>query len=221
MKRESADHQNESTESPWPKVLRITGEEFQQSLAVAQLAVKLCELKAHQSKIPVEKENLDPEKFLNEAWELINRAREQVLRPMTETEYLVATDGNTDTLANVVELKLRENKVPFQKLCDPGNNNKNDDLEPVPGVRWTVYRSERAFYNLFQTYWRHLGEQWKAKRIPRLLGSRMREDGDSRARYGRLGRTRQRIVQFLEDERSAAGRLSGTCQWVFRFRAWS
>jgi hypothetical protein len=44
MKTESADGQNESTEAPWPCVPKIVGTEFEQSVAVAQLAVKLCEL---------------------------------------------------------------------------------------------------------------------------------------------------------------------------------
>ena len=71
MKTESADGQNESTEMPWPRVLRIaSSDEFEQSFAVAQLAVKLCDLKIAKSKIPVEKQNLDPKKCLAEAWEL-------------------------------------------------------------------------------------------------------------------------------------------------------
>jgi hypothetical protein len=41
----SADGGNESGEKSWPRVLQIaSSEEFQQSFAVAQLAVKLCEL---------------------------------------------------------------------------------------------------------------------------------------------------------------------------------
>ena len=41
----SADNQNESTEKPWPRLPKIAKLEFQQSFAVAQLAVKLCTLK--------------------------------------------------------------------------------------------------------------------------------------------------------------------------------
>ena len=53
MKAESADGQNESTEAPWPGVLRMERDEFEQSLAVAQLAVKLCDLKTANSKVPL------------------------------------------------------------------------------------------------------------------------------------------------------------------------
>jgi hypothetical protein len=46
MKSTSGDSQNESRETPQcPRVLRIAEDEFQQSVAVAQLAVKLCQLK--------------------------------------------------------------------------------------------------------------------------------------------------------------------------------
>ena len=46
MKAESADGQNESTDVPWPSVLQIaSSDEFEQSFAVAQLAVKLWENK--------------------------------------------------------------------------------------------------------------------------------------------------------------------------------
>ena len=44
LKSGSANNQNESTKKPWPSVLKIAGENFQQSFAVAQLAVKLCHL---------------------------------------------------------------------------------------------------------------------------------------------------------------------------------
>jgi hypothetical protein len=46
MEPASGDDQNESTETPWPRVLQIaSSDEFEQGLAVAQLAVKLWELK--------------------------------------------------------------------------------------------------------------------------------------------------------------------------------
>jgi hypothetical protein len=67
-------------------VVRIDSEEFKQSVAITQLAVKLCELERANPKVPLEKENLDPGKFLGEAWKLIEKAHEHVLRPQTEVE---------------------------------------------------------------------------------------------------------------------------------------
>ena len=107
MKSTSADGQNESTEPPWPSVLRIAGDEFQQSFALAQLAVKLCELKKAELKDkPLERENAVPEKFLEEAWKLIQRAREHVLRPQTTAEYLAATGGTAEAREKVIAHKL-------------------------------------------------------------------------------------------------------------------
>lgn len=159
MKGESADHQTESTESPWPKVLRIAGEEFQQSFSVAQLAVKLCELKVTQSKIPLEKGNVAPEKFLEEAWKLIESAREHVLREQSNDEYLMEHGESNEAAVKLLGRNHRESCVPFEKLCNPERN--QGDTEMIYGVEWKVYRSEREFYDLFQAYWRYIGEQWK------------------------------------------------------------
>jgi hypothetical protein len=68
-----------------PRVLKMSGDEFQQSFAVAQLAVNLYELKQATSK-----DSLDPKTFLVEAWELIQSAREHVSRPQTSGESLKA-----------------------------------------------------------------------------------------------------------------------------------
>jgi hypothetical protein len=66
--RQKGDGEKESTDTEWPKVRKIArSEEFQQSFAVAQQAVKLCELKGAQSTIPLQKDNLDPAKFLEES----------------------------------------------------------------------------------------------------------------------------------------------------------
>jgi hypothetical protein len=52
---------NGANELPeWPSVLKIANDEFQQSVALAQLAVGRCELKKTNSRVPLEKENLDP-----------------------------------------------------------------------------------------------------------------------------------------------------------------
>jgi hypothetical protein len=57
MKPASADGQNESTEKPLPDVLQIaSSDEFEQSFAVAQLAVKLCELEIARRQTSLQKD---------------------------------------------------------------------------------------------------------------------------------------------------------------------
>jgi hypothetical protein len=101
------DNQNESEEAPLSLVLKLTSEEFQQSFAVAQLAVKLCGLKKAELKWPSEKANAKPEKFLEEAWNLIQRAREHVLRPATSVEYMAAKGWTGEALRELVGHRLR------------------------------------------------------------------------------------------------------------------
>jgi len=84
MKPTLGDEQNESTGVQWPRTLKVEPEEFRQCYAAANLAVKLCELKKANSRVPLEKENLEPEKFLDEAWKLIESAREHVSRSQTD-----------------------------------------------------------------------------------------------------------------------------------------
>ena len=101
MKAESADGQNEPTENPWPSVLQIaSSDEFEQSFAVAQLALKLWENKmARLNSKPLEKENVKdkgPAEFLAAAWELIESAGRQVLRPQTSAEYLAEHGGGDE-----------------------------------------------------------------------------------------------------------------------------
>ena len=135
---QKADGENEAAGVERRCVLRIAGsDEFQQCFAVAQLAVKLCEFKKAQSRMVDEIVNLDPKDCLAEAWELIESAREHVLRP---------------TLEDVVERKLRESLIPFKKLCDPKRN--KGDSETIHGVIWKVLTTERGFDDLFWTYWR-------------------------------------------------------------------
>jgi hypothetical protein len=157
MKPTSVNSQIESADPLWPSVLRIKGDEFQQSFAVAQLAVKLCEIKIARSKVPLEKENLTPEKFLAEAWKLIESAREHLLRPQTDVEYLAEQGGNKGALTEVFNRRFET--VPFQKLCDPKRN--KGDSETLDGIEWKVYLSERTFDDLFWKYWHHIGERWK------------------------------------------------------------
>jgi hypothetical protein len=51
MTSASGNSENESTETPeWRSVLRISNDKFQQSVAVAELAVKLCTLQQEKLK---------------------------------------------------------------------------------------------------------------------------------------------------------------------------
>ena len=143
----SADNQNESTEKP--KIAKL---EFQQSFAVAQLAVKLCTLKKAESKAPLERESLTPGNFLAAAWELIQSARKHVSRPQTDAEYLAAHGGSDEATENVLVRSQSKSHIPFQKLCDPKYRNKGVSVT-IHGVTWKVFRSERAFDNLFWSYW--------------------------------------------------------------------
>jgi hypothetical protein len=95
--------------------------------------------------------------------------------------------AETPTLEELLDSKLRESRVPFQKLCDPGRKKEIEETregvtykrtlpdtericiktlsaegkEETICVDWKVYRSLRAFDDLFWAYWRECGEQWK------------------------------------------------------------
>src|SRR5262252_10078169 len=99
MKPTSGDGQNESRETPWPNVPKIaSAEEFHQRLAVAQLAVNLCELEMAKKQTSLQKQNLDPAKFVSQAWKLIEDARGRVLRPQSNAEYLGEHQGSHEAL---------------------------------------------------------------------------------------------------------------------------
>ncbi|HEV3099543.1 MAG TPA: hypothetical protein VGY75_07505 [Candidatus Udaeobacter sp.] len=156
MKTTGADNQNGSAQAQWPEVTKIASEEFLQTYAVAELAVKLCALKKAQSKVPIEKENLDPKDFLAKAWELIQSAREHVLRPKTNAEYLKS--GSDEAAENVTGRILSESRIQFQTLC----NNKeiyteiefhDADTKTIIKKDWKVYGSEAGFKKLFWRYW--------------------------------------------------------------------
>jgi hypothetical protein len=166
MKIAATDNQkNGATDAPWPSVLEIaSSDEFQQSFAVAQLAVKLCEKKRAELKTDLQKESIIPEKFLKEAWELIQSARELVSRPQTHKEYLVAHGGSHESAENVVGSILSASRVSFEKLCDAERNKADTEIIKLSDVEtgktikveWRVYRGkggERAFDNLFWDYW--------------------------------------------------------------------
>jgi len=154
------DSQNESGSAPRSglRVPKVSGEAFQQSFAVAQLAVKLCELKRAGLKTELLKEAETPEKFLEEAWKLIESAREHVLRPATNAEYVAAAGGSYEAMEHVVGRILQASRVSFLTLCDPEYHNKGDSVT-IDGIDWKVYRSERGFYDLFWDYWRDIGEK--------------------------------------------------------------
>jgi hypothetical protein len=68
--------------------------------------------------------------------------------------------GSHEAAENVVKRILSASRVPFEKLCDPEYHNKEDSVT-VHGLTWKLYRSEAGFNDLFQAYWRYIGEQWK------------------------------------------------------------
>jgi len=157
MKTTGADNQNGSTEAQWPSVPKIDNDEFQQSVAVAQLAVKLWEIKIAKLNLsPLEKQKLrdnpDLTQCLGEAWELVQKAREHVLEPQSNAEYLVAHGGSHQAGENVAGRILSPSLVPFKKLCDPEYCNKDDSVT-IHGKDWKVYRSKHGFDDLFWGYW--------------------------------------------------------------------
>ena len=153
--------------SEWPSVLKIANDEFQQSVAVAQLAVKLWENKIARVQGPLEKDKVrdeGPQKFLEEAWKLIQSAREHVLREQTDADYLAAHGGSHEAAENVVGRILSKLRIQFRKLCDPKRNKGGTEIITLSDVEtgktieveWRVYRGEggeRAFNNLFWDYW--------------------------------------------------------------------
>jgi hypothetical protein len=158
--QQSKDGQGDS----WASVLRIPRDHFEQSFALVQIAMRLFEFAYSNSKVPLEKENLGPEKFLAEARQLIESARAHVLRPQTAVEFLIAKDvtgypgPNTDALATIFA-RDKPGVVPFQKLCNP--DRKPGDTEPIEGVSWKVYCSKHGFDDLFWKYWRDIREKWE------------------------------------------------------------
>jgi hypothetical protein len=198
VKQTPQNNESEPSKASWPSVLQIDGDEFQQSVAVAQLAVKLCELKMAKVTAPLEKEKLDPKDFLAEAWKLVESAHEHVLRPQTDLEYLVDAQDDKQRLAEIFERKRRESLIPFQKLCDPKRN--QGDSETIHGVDWKVYRSEPGFNNLFWDYWREVGEKCKSR--DREIGTVEELDTSGKARkvdyYSPA--ERQELAKLARDE---------------------
>jgi hypothetical protein len=162
MKAEPADGQNRSTQMQWQRVPKIASEAFQQSYAVAQLALKLCELeRANPTVKQQDKCSLRPEKFLEEAWKLIDKARDRVLRSETDDEYLARHGGSLEAGKVVVGRILPNVRIPFQRLCDSGRNEGDSEQirvsYPDTGrheeIDWKVLISEKGFDKLFSRYW--------------------------------------------------------------------
>src|SRR5262249_2863106 len=105
----------------------------------------------------LEKQNLDPQNYLAEAWKLIEAAHKHVIRPQGDVEYMVQHEGTKEALAQVLYRRDALSRIPFQELCNPMP--KNDQIE-INGIQWVVYRSERGFTDLFWDYWRDIGEKW-------------------------------------------------------------
>jgi hypothetical protein len=157
MKNAGTDNQkNGTTGALWPSVVKIDNDEFRQSYAVAQLAVNLFELKTAGLKTELLKGAETPKKFLGEAWNLIQKAREHVLRPKTNAEYLQS--GSDDAAENVTEQILSDSRIQFQKLCNDKEVYTEIELhdaatKTVIKTEWKVYHSEAGFKKLFWRYW--------------------------------------------------------------------
>jgi len=202
MKPASGNNQNEM-QADWPRVLKIAStDEFQQSFAVAQLALKLWEAAKTSNVKSIERAS--PKDFLAEAWELIQSAREAVLRPQTNAEYLMQHNGS-DEAAEVVGRILQASHIPFQKLCDPERTKRDseeirmetlspDGKEETICEDWRVYTTEKAFDNLFFAYWHDIGEKWKNPKQAEEQG-KLRVDGNS-------------IQMFSKQERQQLAKLA-------------
>jgi hypothetical protein len=132
-------------------------EEFEQSLEVAQLAVKLYELGKDNPIYKANKTKLGPEQFVVDTWKLIEKARDQV------TISLKTGWSHEEAQAWVGE-QLEASRVPFERLCNPERNKGDTESIKLPdvetgetiGVEWKMYRGEggeRAFDELFWAYW--------------------------------------------------------------------
>jgi hypothetical protein len=218
MKASSADGQSEPKETPWPSVPKISGDEFHQSFAVAQLALKLWQASKTSNMKSIEK--AVPKDFLADAWELIKSASEQVLRPQTVAEYLVAHGGSHEAAETALARILSAPSVPFERLCNPERHKGDTEsiklLDAETGktieVEWKVYRGEggeRAFDNLFWNYWRDVGEKWK--RGDQEIGTVQKLDTQGKPR---------RVNCYPEFERTELAKLArNTDAWKERGRS--
>jgi hypothetical protein len=149
----------------------------------------------------LQKENLDPANFVGQAWKLIEKTREQVLRPQSNAEYLVEHGGSHEAGETVVERILSADRVAFKKLC-----NKEETYTEIPlndagtgrtiEVAWKVYTTEKAFDNLFWRYWNDLGEKWKDPKQAEEQG-KLKFDGYSVQMYSE--EEQERLAKLARD----------------------
>jgi hypothetical protein len=98
---------------------------------------------------------LTPAGYLPEAFNLLEKAREIATRPKTGGEYLAEHRGNKEALEKLLGNTIRQNWIPFEKLCDPERN--RGATEDIHGISWKVYRGNdalRQFEKLFYPYWK-------------------------------------------------------------------
>jgi hypothetical protein len=217
--RSTPDGANELPE--WPSVLKIANDEFQQSVAVARLAVKLWENKIARVQVPLEKDKVrdeGPQKFLEEAWKLIQRAREHVLREQTDADYLAAHGGSHEAAENVVGHIRSKSRIQFRRLCDPKRNKGDRELivlrDAVTGERievdWLMYRGaggERAFDTMFRSYWEarsRIEDEGEREECGRRVLASWKKDGVPGNDFRRFARFRREA-----DDRSANLKKSG------------
>ena len=212
MKPGSADGENEGEALRRSGVPELGQEEFAQSLAVAQLAVKLCELAIGNPINQSNKAELTAEKFVADARALIKKAREHVSVPLPGMGW--SGDEAQDFVAGV----LAESRVTFVRLCDCGRNKGDRELivlrDAVTGetieVDWLMYRGaggERAFDTMFRSYWEatsRIEDEGEMEECGRRVLASWKKDGVPGNTFLRFARFRREA-----DDRSANLKKSG------------
>jgi hypothetical protein len=77
----------------------------------------------------------------------LNESGGEELRRQTEFEQFLERRGHRYALVKMFSDKAREALIPFQELCN--TECKKGDTVLIHGVKWEVYRSERAFDEFF------------------------------------------------------------------------
>jgi hypothetical protein len=147
---------------------------------------------------------LDPKGFVDGAWQLIEKAREHVLREQSNAEYLAAHAGSHEAAEKYVERVSQRSRVAFKELCDPERN--KGDTELIYGMHWKVFTTARGFDDLFWAYWCAIGEKWKAG--DQEIGTVVEYDTNG---------NRRRLNFYSEDERKQLAILaSDKVKWEQR-----
>ena len=111
MKPTSGDEENESRETQWPSVPKIaSADEFWQSVAVAELAVKLCELQKRELQ---NKWDAEDKKYARDMQTAVKEAEKQRVNEerKKQVESRIATlDRVTPRLRRVVRLTRGQNR---------------------------------------------------------------------------------------------------------------